>query len=80
MSRSSRIAGVATDTIVESTRIMKKPMTIAQRAGHGLCPSGTPPSGVTGAAPGATTSPVASRPVTSVVLSSPATMAPSSAA
>lgn len=29
------IAGVATDTIVLSTRIMKNPMTIAQRAGQG---------------------------------------------
>ncbi len=30
------IAGVATDTIVVSTRIMKKPSTIAHSAGHGL--------------------------------------------
>ena len=30
------IAGVATDTIVVSTRIMKNPMTRAHRAGHGL--------------------------------------------
>ena len=30
------IAGFATETIVESTRIMKKPMTSAQRAGQGL--------------------------------------------
>ena len=29
-------AGFATETIVVSTRIMKKPMTRAQRAGHGL--------------------------------------------
>jgi hypothetical protein len=30
------IAGVATATIVESTRIMKKPSTMAQSAGHGF--------------------------------------------
>ena len=29
------IAGVATDTIVESTRIMKKPRQSANSAGHG---------------------------------------------
>ena len=29
------IAGVATDTMVVSTMIMKKPSTSAQRAGHG---------------------------------------------
>ena len=34
-SRSVEIAGVATETIVLSTRIMKKPMTMAQRAGQG---------------------------------------------
>ena len=31
------MAGFATETIVVSTRIMKKPMTSAQRAGHGFC-------------------------------------------
>ncbi len=30
------MTGVATDTIVLSTRIMKKPMTMAHRAGQGL--------------------------------------------
>ncbi len=35
VSNASMIAGVATDTIVVSTRIMKNPITIAQRAGHG---------------------------------------------
>jgi hypothetical protein len=30
------ILGLATDTMVVSIRIMKKPMTIDQRAGHGL--------------------------------------------
>jgi hypothetical protein len=34
-SRSRMIAGVATDTMVESTRIMKNPTTRAHRAGHG---------------------------------------------
>ena len=34
-SRPCMIAGVATDTIVESTRIMKKPITMAHRAGQG---------------------------------------------
>ena len=34
-SRPRMIAGVATDTIVESTRIMKKPSTSAHRAGQG---------------------------------------------
>jgi hypothetical protein len=34
-SRSLEIAGVATDTIVLSTRIMKNPITIAQSAGQG---------------------------------------------
>ena len=29
------MAGVATETIVESTRIMKKPRQSAKRAGHG---------------------------------------------
>lgn len=28
--------GIATETIVASTRIMKKPITSAHRAGHGL--------------------------------------------
>src|SRR4051794_7967588 len=40
-SNAALIAGLATETIVVSTRIMKNPMTIAQRAGHGLlgrCP------------------------------------------
>jgi hypothetical protein len=35
VSRSVMIAGVAIDTIVESTRIMKKPITRAHNAGHG---------------------------------------------
>ena len=30
------IAGVATETMVVSTRIMKKPMQSAKSAGHGL--------------------------------------------
>jgi len=30
------IAGIATETIVESTRIMKNPSTSAHSAGHGL--------------------------------------------
>ena len=41
-SRAALIAGFATETIVVSTRIMKKPMTSAQRAGQGLaglCPT-----------------------------------------
>src|SRR6478735_11094690 len=35
-SSAALIAGFATETIVVSTRIMKNPMTRAQRAGHGL--------------------------------------------
>ena len=35
-SSAALMAGLATDTIVVSTRIMKNPMTIAHRAGHGL--------------------------------------------
>src|SRR6476469_8451755 len=35
-SSAALIAGFATETIVVSTRIMKNPMTSAQRAGHGL--------------------------------------------
>ena len=70
-----RIAGVATDTIVESTRIMKKPMTIAQRAGHGLCPAGTPPRGGADAGRAALPGPACS--VTPVVRSSPAMVLPS---
>src|SRR3954452_2575240 len=35
-SRAALMAGFATDTMVVSTRIMKKPMTRAQRAGQGL--------------------------------------------
>ena len=35
------IAGVATDTIVVSTRIMKKPMHRAKSAGHGRASAGT---------------------------------------
>ena len=35
-SRAALIAGLATETIVVSTRIMKNPMTSAHRAGHGL--------------------------------------------
>ena len=34
------IAGVATDTIVESTRIMKKPRHSANSAGQGLTSAG----------------------------------------
>ena len=34
------IAGLATETMVESTKIMKKPMTSAQSAGHGLMSAG----------------------------------------
>src|SRR6187431_617708 len=34
-SSAALMAGFATDTIVVSTRIMKKPMTSAHRAGHG---------------------------------------------
>ena len=33
--RPSEIAGIATETMVESTRIMKKPSIMLQRAGHG---------------------------------------------
>ena len=36
------IAGVATDTIVVSTRIMKNPMHRAKRAGQGCTPAGGP--------------------------------------
>src|SRR6476659_9028722 len=70
-----RIAGVATDTIVESTRIMKKPMTIAQRAGHGSWPAGTPPRG--GADVGRAALPRPACSVTPVVRSSPAMVLPS---
>ena len=35
------MAGVATDTIVVSTRIMKKPRQSANSAGHGSCSSWT---------------------------------------
>ena len=35
-SSAALIAGLATETIVVSTRIMKNPMTSAHRAGHGL--------------------------------------------
>lgn len=50
------IAGVATETMVESTRIMKNPMIMAHKAGHGLRPSGWPwgPSAWDLAAPVAT--------------------------
>ena len=40
------IAGVATETIVESTRIMKKPRQSAKSAGQGLTSSGTAWAGV----------------------------------
>src|SRR5699024_10652377 len=39
-SRSCISAGVATETIVASTRIMKKPRHSAHRAGHGRTPAG----------------------------------------
>src|SRR5680860_931551 len=42
------IAGVATDTMVESTRIMKKPRHSANRAGHGLTSGGVVPARGTG--------------------------------
>src|SRR5699024_171597 len=39
-SKSRISAGVATETIVASTRIMKKPRHSAHRAGHGRTPAG----------------------------------------
>ncbi len=36
------MSGVATETIVESTRIMKKPMQRAASAGHGRTSAGIP--------------------------------------
>ena len=42
------IAGVATDTIVVSTRIMKKPMHSANRAGQGLTSAGAHRRGACG--------------------------------
>src|SRR6476660_1273896 len=81
-----RIAGVATDTMVESTRIMKKPMTMAHRAGQGLCPAGTPPGGAADAGRAALTAPARSvvpaapaapvPPATAGLRSSPAMVAP----
>src|SRR5680860_229187 len=46
------IAGVATDTMVESTRIMKKPRHSAKRAGHGLTSGGVVPAQGTGSLAG----------------------------
>ena len=46
------IAGVATETIVESTRIMKKPRHSANRAGQGLTSGAGRPSVLLGAADG----------------------------
>ena len=68
------IAGFATETMVVSTRIMKKPMTRAQRAGHGLWPCGHPTEGRGGVAH-ELVAPACS--VTSVVRSSPAMVPPS---
>src|SRR3954466_14525594 len=47
------MAGVATDTIVESTRIMKKPRQSANSAGHGSRSESAPAAAAAGSEAGA---------------------------